>query len=267
MSLQALPQVNPYLNRDNKPAFRDGEVITYAVSYSSKVFSMNVADVEMRTTREHVDGHDCYVINAAGSTRPFYSVFFTLSDVYTSYLDARTLKPYRATSNQKEGGYMYETDFRFDWNQRKANTMGHNIKKDRYYRHSLSLGEFSYDGLSLFYNLRSVDISQAKKVGDLFASSLVLEDTVRTIYLKYLGREKMKASRKLGTFNTLKFSCVFATSTDDAFQDGTEFFVWITDDQNKIPVYLESPIRVGKVYATLSGYKGLANPVTSKCKE
>lgn len=256
-------QVNPFLKRDPVPAFREGEILKYTVSYSGKIFSTNVADVEMSVHLDTISGHPSYKIIGAGNTRPFFNLFFPLSDVYMSWIDKSTLKPYRATSNQREGGYQYETDFRFDWNKHIAATTGHNIKRKIYYRKVLPLGEFSYDALSLFYNLRMVDISQAKNPGDRFQASLVLEDTVRTLYLKYHGREKRRASKKLGYFNTLKFSCIFATSTDESFKDGTEFFIWITDDKNKIPVYLESPISVGKVYATLDSYIHLANPVRS----
>lgn len=267
LSFLVSAQVNPFVKRDNVPAFRDGEVLTYTVSYSGKIFSTSMADVEMSVHSDTIYGHRSYKIIGAGNTRPFFNLFFPLSDVYMSWIDVSTLKPYRATSNQREGGYQYETDFRFDWNGRKVSTTGHNIKRDRYYHETMQLEEFSYDALSLFYNLRMVDCSQAEKPGDRFQASLVLEDTVRTLYLKYHGKEKIRASKKLGYFNTLKFSCIFATSTDESFQDGTEFFIWITDDKNKIPVYLESPIKVGKVYATLSDYKGLANPVTSSAPE
>jgi len=257
-------QINPFIKRDPSPAFREGEILNYTVSYSGKIFSTNVADVEMSVHMDTILGHSSYKIIGSGNTRPFFNLFFPLHDVYISWVDNTTLKPYRATSNQKEGGYMYETDFRFDWSKKLAATTGHNIKREKYYRKVLPLEEFSYDALSLFYNLRMVDFSQAQNPGDRFQASLVLEDTVRTLYLKYHGREKRRASKKLGYFNTLKFSCIFATSTDESFQDGTEFFIWMTDDKNKLPVYLESPIKVGKIYATLDSYSGLANPVASK---
>jgi len=260
----AAGQTNPFLLMDSTKAFKDGETLNYYASYSNKVLSMNMADAELRVNSDSINGGKCLKITASGTTRAFYSVFFSVNDIYTSYLDPETLRPLKATSNQREGGYKYESDFSFNWNSNTVYTVGHNIKRDWYYKKTLELGPFSYDGLTLFYNLRAADFSQIKSVGDSFDVSLVLEDTVRTLHLKFLGRENQKASKKLGSFRTLKFSCVFATSTDTSFQDGTEFFVWITDDKNKVPVYLESPLQVGKIYVTLSGYSNLANPVTSK---
>jgi len=50
------------------------------------------------------------------------------------------------------------------------------------------------------------------------------------------------------------------------FTDGSEFFIWLSDDENKIPLHLESPIRVGSVNAYITGYKGLKYPLTSKIR-
>ena len=44
---------------------------------------------------------------------------------------------------------------------------------------------------------------------------------------------------------------------------------WYPDrlyDENKIPLHLESPIRVGSVNAYITGYKGLKYPLTSKIR-
>ena len=40
--------------------------------------------------------------------------------------------------------------------------------------------------------------------------------------------------------------------------------VWVTDDENKIPVLVESPILIGFIRAELNKYEGLRNPLKSK---
>ena len=89
---------------------------------------------------------------------------------------------------------------------------------------------------------------------------MVLEDTVRYLSFRYDGRE-VKKVKGLGKFNTIKFRCKIATSDGFSFTDGTEFMVWISDDRNKIPLYIESPIKVGSVCAYLSSYEGLRYPL------
>ena len=52
--------------------------------------------------------------------------------------------------------------------------------------------------------------------------NLVLEDTIRPIRYRFLGRE-VKNIRGTGKFRTLKFRCELATSTGESFEDGSEF--------------------------------------------
>jgi len=48
------------------------------------------------------------------------------------------------------------------------------------------------------------------------------------------------------------------------FTGKEELTVWITDDDNKIPIYLESPIKVGTVRGRIIGMKNLKYPLSSK---
>ena len=95
--------------------------------------------------------------------------------------------------------------------------------------------------------------------------NLVLEDTIRPIRYRFLGRE-VKNIRGTGKFRTLKFVCELATSSGESFKDGSEFYLWISDDLNKIPLYLESPIRIGSVRVRLLDASNLKYPLTSKIK-
>lgn len=243
-------------------AFESGERLTYAVAYKAAIINAEVADITLSTVTERYAGKECYKVTGFGQTRPFYAMFFTLEDTYTSWLEVGTLRPVRATSHLREGGYHYRSAIDFDYRNLLARTEGHNIKANHTRRFALKLTPCSYDALSLFYNLRSADLSGLVAGSSRQSLSLVLEDTVRTIQLRFLGREVYYLSG-VGKFRTLKFACQFATSTDESFQDGAEFFLWLSDDDNRIPIYLESPIRVGKIYAKLTRWENVKYPFSS----
>jgi hypothetical protein len=42
--------------------------------------------------------------------------------------------------------------------------------------------------------------------------------------------------------------------------------VWVSDDQNRIPLLIESPVSVGSVKMVLQEYKGLKYDFTAKVK-
>jgi hypothetical protein len=129
----------------------------------------------------------------------------------------------------------------------------------------MKISDQSMDAVSLYFNLRTVKDEEIKE-GFAKDLEMVLEDTVRYLRFRFDGRE-VKKVRGLGKFNTLRFRCKIATSTATAFRDGTEFVVWISDDRNKIPLYIESPIKVGSVCAYLSSYEGLRYPMDSFIKK
>lgn len=242
-------------------AFQDGEQLKYAVAYSAPLINAEVADITFTTTTEKYKGADCYKIVATGVTRPFYAIFFPLNDTYTSWLNGETLRPLKATSNLHEGNYRYRTAMDFDYAALKVRTEGHNIVSRKTRNFVMPIGDCSYDAISLFYNMRSADLSVLQTSGNQ-KLSLALEDTVRSINFRFIGRE-IRKMKGVGEFRTVKFACQFATTSDESFHDGAEFFLWLSDDDNRIPIYLESPIKVGKVYAKLTQWENLKYPFSS----
>ena len=115
-----------------------------------------------------------------------------------------------------------------------------------------------------FFNLRSAS-AEDFHVGEPATLQMVLQDTVRHLHYRYLGRENKKI-RNMGRFRTLKFECQLGTTEGYSFTDGTIFTIWISDDENKIPLYIESPVKIGSINAYISGYKGLKYPVESLMK-
>ena len=91
------------------------------------------------------------------------------------------------------------------------------------------------------------------------------EDTIKVLKYRLLGREICRVPQK-GKFRTIKLACTLGTSEGFSFTDGSEFFIWITDDKNKFPVMLESPIKIGSIRAYISDFKGLKYPLDSKVR-
>ncbi|MFI3295463.1 MAG: DUF3108 domain-containing protein, partial [Rikenellaceae bacterium] len=241
--------VNGCFGEAQHEAFGSGEMLHYAVKYSAAIFTASVADAIINTTSSNVNSTPCYKVEAVGKTKAFYSMFFKLEDTYTTWIEKNTLRPIRATSDLKEGGYRYKNRFDFDWDKAKVYTSGENLVHNTKQTKEMDLEPCSYDAIALFYNMRQINTDRLV-VGEPINLSLVLEDTVRTVTMKFEGREVFRLGG-VGRFNTMKFSCLFVTSTDQSFKDGDEFFVWISDDKNRIPIYIESPIRVGKIKVEL----------------
>ena len=88
---------------------------------------------------------------------------------------------------------------------------------------------------------------------------MFLDNEVYSMYIRYLGREMVKT--KYGKFRAIKFKPMLIKGT--IFKGGEDMEVWVTDDMNRIPVRIESPIVVGKVKIDMMSYENLRYPLTS----
>lgn len=244
-------------------SFRPGEELTYTASYSAAILTTDVATITFRTSTDKIEGIPCYRIWAHGLTRPFYSVFFKMDDVYETWLEQSTLQPLLSTSEIKEGSYRYRSRLSFNWKAGMVYTFGKNLRKGYERGRTMEVAAADFDPVAHFFNLRSQPSISTMKAGQKGRLNLVMVDTIRTIEYQFLGREIID-SPATGPVRCLKFTCQLAPGDAESFKDGTDFFVWISDDQNRIPVYLETPIRVGRVQATLTDWKNLAHPFSSR---
>lgn len=256
--LMLLPGLSKGQQPDSGLAFAGGESLSFAVSYKAKLIrDSDVGVVTISVAEDRLGGMPTLRVDAYATVIRDFRWFYKMDDYYSSWIDPVEETPLKATANLREGSYRFSSEFIYDWDEMVTNNWWrkHSWEKGRIKTKTISLEEGTMDGVSRFYTLRSTDLSDLKP-GDSRTINLLLEDTVRKINYKYFGPE-IKNVPGLGKVKTLKFSCQLATQQGESFEDGMEFFLWLSDDPNRVPVYLESPIRVGSVRARLTGYKGL----------
>jgi hypothetical protein len=117
------------------------------------------------------------------------------------------------------------------------------------------------DVLSSIYFARNIDFSKYK-IGDKINFNMFLDDEVHSIYIRYLGKEVIKT--RYGKFRAIKFKPMLIKGT--IFQGGELMTVWVSDDLNRVPLRVESPITVGSVKVDMMGYKNLRYPMKSMLK-
>ena len=73
--------------------------------------------------------------------------------------------------------------------------------------------------------------------------------------LRFLGRETINT--RFGKIKTLIFRPLVQAGR--IFKENESVTIWITEDDNKIPIKLKATLAVGSLRAELDAYKGLAN--------
>jgi Protein of unknown function (DUF3108) len=128
--------------------------------------------------------------------------------------------------------------------------------------------EYSLDGcmhdvLSIIYFTRNLDFDRYDK-GHEIPVKIFMDKEVWPLNVKYKGKEEAKKVRGLGKFKTIKFSPEVIEG--EVFTSDAEMNIWVSDDGNRIPLLIESPVSVGSVKAVLKDYKGLKYEMASKVK-
>lgn len=244
--------------------YHPGEVLEYRVSYRAKMFpNTEAGSVEVKTTETERDGRKYYLVEAEARTLPTYRWFYNLKDTYKVWIDPSTLRTEYFESDLHESDYTFQSQFDYDWENSVIDTRWRR-RQNPYSEKRMTITPESMDAISLFFNMRTAK-ADAFSEGRPEVLRMVLQDTIRNITYRFLGRE-VKKIRNVGKFNTLKFDCQLGTSEGYSFTDGTVFTIWISDDENKIPLYIESPVRVGSINGYISDYKHLKYPLTSLIK-
>lgn len=89
---------------------------------------------------------------------------------------------------------------------------------------------------------------------------MAIDDEEYDMYVRYDGKEVYET--KLGKFNCVKIKPLLMSG--QVFKEGEGMTLWVTDDDNRIPVRIESDLRVGRITCDLKSYGGNKYPFTSK---
>lgn len=229
-------------------AFHAGEIITYKVFYTVAGAYLGAGEATFRSTIENLNNKPVYHITGEGKTYSFYDNFFKVRDKYESYIDTATLQPYRFIRNVNEGTYKKYENVTFN---KSTNTA---VTNSGVYK----VPECVQDVLSSIYFARNIDFDQYKPE-DKIRFSMFLDNEVYEMYIRYLGKETVKT--RYGKFKAIKFKPLLIKGT--IFEGGEKMTVWVSDDQNRIPVRIESPISVGSVKVDMIYNRNLRHRLSS----
>ncbi len=242
--------------------FTDGESALYEVMYNWGPIWVNAGTVTFSAKKEMFAGKECYHLKSTGQTYSSYDLFFKVRDYYDSWIDPITFKSFSFQRMIYEGGYTLVNTIRFDPLSQAAysNTKSNNnpVRKDTLYP-----GKCAFDMLSAVYYTRTLDLRNLDP--DVRVPvTVIIDDSIFHLYIKYIGKE-MVAGHDGQKYRCVKFSVKMVEGT--IFKGDEDVLVWVTDDENKVPVYIEAKILVGTVRAYLKEIKGIRNPQTAAVVE
>ena len=229
-------------------AFQPGEKVGFTVGYSVGGVFVPAGTGSFATTLEKLNGRSVYHIKGDGRTLSSYEWAYKVNDVYETYVDVETMQPIKFIRNISEGGYKKYQNVSFN---KSASTA---ISSEGVFK----IPSCVQDVVSSVFYARNIDYN-ALKPGDRIAFNLFLDNEIYNMYIRYMGKETI--TTKYGKFKTIKLKPLTIKGT--IFEGGEKMTLWISDDANKVPVRVESPIIVGKVKIEMTSFDNLKSPMTS----
>lgn len=246
---QDIPQVtekeNTQLRSINNKAFKAGEELNYRLHYG--VINAGTAKLEVKKMDKKIAGREVYQVIGSGRSRGAFDWFFKVRDRYETYLDVDGIFPWLFVRNINEGGYEKYQTYKFVQNKNKV---------DNGEGKTFEAPSGVQDMLSSFYYARSIDYSKAKE-NEIFTIWSFVDDELWPLKIRFLKRETIKVGGK--KYKAMKFCPVVQEGR--LFENEEDVSVWISDDENKIPLLAEGKVLVGSIKFELTSAKGLANPL------
>lgn len=238
--------------------FQDGERAIYTLYYKMGPMWIGAGTVTFDVEEREED----FKISAVGTTFSGYEWVFKIEDRFESHVSKETLLPHTAIRDLEEGKYILWDKIDFDQEAKIAQY--HRGKS----RDNTTMKEFDLDGcmhdvLSIVYYTRNIDFTEFQK-GDSFPVSVWLDKHTYNLDVKYEGEEEDVKVKGLGRFNVIKFSPQLVGG--DVFEEDGVMEIFASDDANKLPLMINSPLKVGSVRAVLTEYNGLKYDMASQIK-
>jgi hypothetical protein len=241
-------------NAFSQSAFNTGELFKFRIHYG--VVNAGYATLEVKEAVK--DNKKVYHVVGNGYTTGMTKFFFKVNDNYESYFDKITGKPYQYVRKIDEGGYTKNQEGFFNQDNNTVTVKDYKKKSSK----TFSVTENVQDIVSIFYYLRNHPKVDKLAVGESVSVDMFFDDEVTKFKLKFIGREDLKT--KFGTVSTMIFRPYVQAGR--VFKEEESLTVWISDDENKIPLRIKASLAVGSLKADLEEYKGLAHPLKVKSK-
>lgn len=223
--------------------FTQGEKVTLSMRY----FKMAAGDMTLETLPfVEVNGSKAYHFRITLKSSSMFSLFYKLDDMAETFVDYKTLRPYTLNMTVKESKQLKDIKSYFDWKKNEATLWWKKISEDKGKEEkkiSWKIEPYAQNVISAAFYLRNFTLKPGKSL-----AFRVADEGKNLVFTgKVLRREKLKTA--IGTFDTVVVKPKI--TVDGMFKPVGEILMWLTDDDRKLLIRIESKIKVGTIIGEL----------------
>lgn len=215
---------------DNLP-FKVGEQLNYQVFLGNIAQPAGTATFQVRARSRYFDRNGILFAVRAQTTNAAQRLYLA-SDQISSYVDPKTLLPFRVEMNLIEG--------RRRLNQILTINQDHgSATSDKGERIEIPVG--THDFVSFFYLGRTFNLAPPRRN----AVSILVNNRPKTLFITSIKRETIQiGSQSIAAIQV-------SLTTDDPQPDKFQLRAWISDDKRHLPLRLTAATELGPVRADL----------------
>ncbi|UTW60975.1 DUF3108 domain-containing protein [bacterium SCSIO 12741] len=237
--------------------FEPGERIDYRIAYHWGFVWVDAGEVSFTVDSIQYNQQPAYLLTGKGKTLAKWDWFYKVRDLYQSTTTmGDTMAPLEFIRKVEEGKTFIDYEYHFNHEEQLAYSK-RTFKDGSLKRDTLKCTLDVSDVLSMIYVARRIDFSQFKD-GDKIPIRVLLDNEVNDSYIRFLGEEEIEVD-EMGLIRCFKFRPLLIEGT--IFKGGEDMLVYVSADQNRVPVMIETPILVGSIKAIVAKTEGTRSPL------
>ena len=239
-------------------AFRAGETMSFVLHYNWGIINSDVGTATVKLEEVDFNGVPAFHCDVSGRTTRLYDLVFRVREQFDSWFTRDGLRPLKFTRDTHEGKYDALNTYIYD---RDRSVIVADVYSTSSGQRSLELplDRCTYDLPSLFFLARNMNMDVVTPEVR-YPMTFAIDDDVYNVHFILHGRETIDV-KGLGRINTIKFSARLLAG--EVFRSDTDMTIYISDDANRLPVYFEAPLLVGKATGRMTSCSNLAHPFSS----
>jgi hypothetical protein len=242
--------------------FQNGEELNYDIHYKYGLVMLKAGTGNYRINTTDYNEAVAYKSSLYFRTTSFFDKIYKIRDTLNSYSSAPDLVPLFHNRSVNEGNTHFKEEliikkYTSDYSEVSIKRKSNNeIRFDT----TFIVDNLGIDILNIFLFVRAQDYSKIK-TGDSFSFSTFVGKRKNNIIIRYAGQTVLERGRNK-KYKALKLNIDIAAGIFDAYKNSME--VWISDDENKIPIKMKAKLKIGAAEADLSSYKNLKKPFAAE---
>lgn len=241
---QLIVKQNVKLNQEIFP-LRIGEEFMYMINWG--IIRAGSATLKVDSLVKCGDT-ECYKIKTYTQTNSFFDKIYKVRDSIESLVETSLKRSRYYYKKQREGNFRRNDELMFDYHKEEVT-----LKRNGRIENTIKIqgDKDLLDPLSVLYYVRAMNL----KIGDVIEAYVSDGKDTYFLQIKVIKQERVKTW--IGYFDCLKIEPNMQ-KMEGIFhkKDKAKIYVWLTNDNRKIPVKIQSEVFVGSFQVLLKEIRG-----------